>query len=123
MNTKSGGMARVAIAACVLLAASTATMAADAPDRGMDAREPVQLTFRYDPRDLSTPRGASRVYSRLLQAARRQCGIADAQMRDLRATDPRCVAELVDGVVVKSGSEELAALHRSMPRGGLAAVR
>jgi UrcA family protein len=105
---------------CSVLIMCNLTGAAFAADRAVPAdagtvhRDPVTMTFRYDARDLQTREGASRVYHRILLAARRNCTLHGSLHIELRSVDKRCMTELVEKAVATAGAEQLASVHRAL---------
>lgn len=122
MNTTSACM-RALLLSLALIGASTAVCAAGPKDERFVNRDPVKLHFRYDARQLQTPEGARRVYRRLVEAARRECAQPGIPMNALRRPNEPCMKDLVEKVVARTGSAQLAAVHRGTWLSQVAALR
>ena len=113
------------VSAALLVAsiASTSLAAQATTDRQDPMREPVTMTFSFDPAELTTTEGARRAYRRLQSLARRHCTVPGATSNDLRRHDSACAADLVAKVVARTGSTRLAAQHRGALAADVAARR
>lgn len=107
---------------CTFMGAAFGAEPVASADRSAGHVDPVTLNFRFDPRDLETREGALRVHHRLMIAARRQCRYSSLLI-ELRGVDKRCVSDLVDKAVRKTGSVQLAEVHHGAERAELAARR
>jgi len=111
MNTPSTRMPMLLLSLALISVSTAASAAGRAPERSV-SRDQVTLKFRYDRRQLQTPEGARRVYLRLVEAARRECAQPGVPMNALRRPNEPCMKELVEMVLERAGSVQLAAVHR-----------
>jgi len=110
---KSTTANRYALVATALLAASlTANLASAAtPDDG-----PKQTVVNFSDLDLSRPKDAHRLYSRIKYAARQVCdNNPSSDLRLLKAYET-CMAKAINDAVAQVQSMQVAAIHQADTR-------
>lgn len=93
----------------------TFALTCGAPSMAADGDNVRQVVVRYEDLNLSTPRGAATLYSRIAGAAKEVCGAGDSDIRDLgsRASADACVRKATSGAVTKVGRPELFSIYNA----------
>jgi len=83
------------------------------PSKAVNREDMRQIVVRFDDLNLSSPRGAGTLYSRIAVAAREVCGAFDISGRDpgSRANVDDCVQKAIRGAVTDVGRGELFAIY------------
>jgi UrcA family protein len=93
----------------------TFVLACAPPSRAADGDVIRQVVVRYDDLNLSSPRGAAALYSRISGAAHEVCGAQDSDIRDvgIRSSVNACVRKAISGAVTRVGRPELFAIYNA----------